>query len=42
VTARANALGPYAYLKNLFEKLSHARTVDDFEALLPFNSAAQA
>ncbi len=40
-TARANALEPYAYLKNLFEKLPHARTVDDFEALLPFNSAAQ-
>ena len=41
-TARANALEPYAYLKDLFEKLPHARTVDDFEALLPFNSAAEA
>ena len=39
-TARANALEPYAYLKNLFEKLPHARTVDDFQALLPFTSAA--
>lgn len=36
-TARANTLEPYAYLKNLFETLPHARTVDDFEALLTFN-----
>jgi len=41
-TARANALEPYAYLKNLFEKWPHARTVADFEALLPFNSTAPA
>jgi transposase len=38
-TARANALEPYAYLMNLFEKLPHARTVGDFEDLLPFNPA---
>jgi transposase len=38
-TARANALEPLAYLKNLFEKLPHARTIHDFEALLPFNPA---
>jgi hypothetical protein len=28
-------------LINLIEKLPHARIVDDFEALLPFNSTAQ-
>lgn len=41
-TARANGLEPYAYLRNLFEKLPHARTVADFEALLPFNSTPRA
>ena len=40
-TARANALEPLAYLKNLFEKLPHARTVHDFETLLPFNPASE-
>lgn len=35
-TAKANGLEPYAYLHRLFEKLPHANTVADFEALLPF------
>jgi hypothetical protein len=36
-TARANGLEPYAYLKQLFTELPKAQTVEDFEALLPFN-----
>lgn len=40
-TAKANGLEPYAYLKNLFEKLPLARTVEDFEALLPINPKSE-
>ena len=36
-TARANGLEPYAYLRGLFADLPKAKTVEDFEALLPFN-----
>jgi transposase len=35
-TAKANGLEPYAYLRKLFEQLPHAKSVADFEALLPF------
>jgi transposase len=38
-TARANGLEPYAYLRRLFAHLPKAKTVEDFEALLPFNAA---
>ncbi len=38
-TARANELEPYAYLRRLFSELPKAKTVEDFEALLPFNAA---
>jgi len=37
-TAKANGLEPFAYLRNLFKKLPHAKCVEDFEALLPFNT----
>ena len=37
-TAKANGLEPYAYLCRLFERLPHAKTVEDFEALLPFRT----
>ncbi|MFC4311603.1 IS66 family transposase [Steroidobacter flavus] len=37
-TAKANGLEPFAYLCRLFERLPHAKTVEDFEALLPFNT----
>lgn len=37
-TAKANGLEPYAYLCRLFERLPHAKTVEDFEALLPFST----
>lgn len=38
-TARANELEPYAYLRRLFDRLPHARTVEDFETLLPFTTS---
>jgi len=37
-TARANGLEPYTYLRRLFAKLPKAKAVEDFEALLPFNT----
>ena len=37
-TARANGLEPYAYLRRLFAELPKAKSVEDFEALLPFNT----
>ena len=35
-TAKMNGLEPYAYLQRVFEKLPAAKTVEDFEALLPW------
>lgn len=40
-TAKANGLEPYAYLRQIFTRLPTAETVDDIEALLPFNIANQ-
>jgi transposase len=37
-TARANGLEPYAYLRRLFAELPKAKTVEQIEALLPFNT----
>lgn len=37
-TAKANGLEPYAYLRRLFERLPYAKTVEDFETLLPFST----
>jgi hypothetical protein len=39
-TAKANGLEPYGYLRNIFEKLPHAVTVEDIEALLPLEHQA--
>jgi transposase len=36
-TARANNLEPYAYLRFIFEKLPTAASLQDYEALLPWN-----
>ena len=36
-TARANKLEPYAYLRFIFEKLPMASSLQDYEALLPWN-----
>lgn len=38
-TAKANGVEPHAYLSLLFARLPHAKTVEDFEALLPFATA---
>jgi transposase len=35
-TAKANGLEPFAYLRGMLERLPHAQSVEDFEALLPF------
>jgi transposase len=37
-SAKANGLEPHAYLSLLFAQLPHARTVEDFEMLLPWNA----
>jgi transposase len=39
-TAKANGVEPHAYLTHVFERLPHAKTVEDFEALLPWNFKA--
>jgi len=36
-TAKANGLEPYAYLRYVFKALPQANTVDEIEALLPWN-----
>lgn len=36
-TAKANRLEPYAYLRYIFEKIPVANTLDDLEALFPWN-----
>jgi transposase len=41
-TARANDLEPYAYLRRLFAELPKAKTVQDFERLLPFKEPVAA
>jgi transposase len=37
-TAKANGVEPHAYLTHLFTKLPIAKSVEDFEALLPWNA----
>jgi len=39
-TAKANGVEPHAYLTHVFERLPHARKVEAFEALLPWNVKA--
>ena len=36
-TAKANTLEPYAYLRYIFDKLPLATTLEEYEALLPWN-----
>jgi hypothetical protein len=38
-TAKANGLEPYAYLREVFTRLPAVATVEDIDALLPFNIA---
>ena len=35
-TAKANGIEPYPYLRHIFKELRAARTVEQLEALLPF------
>jgi transposase len=37
VTAKANGLEPSAYLQKVFTNLPNAKTLEDVEALLPWN-----
>ncbi len=39
-TAKANNVEPYDYLRKLFARLPAAKTVDDYEALLPWRIAS--
>ena len=39
-TCKANGVEPHAYLTFLFERLPHLKTVDYYEALLPWNAKA--
>ncbi|MFC0710167.1 transposase domain-containing protein [Azorhizophilus paspali] len=36
-TARANGQEPYAWLRHVLERLPTARSVEEYEALLPWN-----
>jgi len=36
-TAKANDLEPYAYLRHLFIRLPSAKSIEEIEALLPWN-----
>jgi len=36
-TAKANGLEPYQYLHDVLQRIAQAETVEDFEALLPWN-----
>ncbi len=38
-TAKANSLEPYAYLRYIFDRLPTASSLEDYEALLPWNIA---
>jgi len=38
-TAKANGKEPYKYLKELFEKIPHAKTDEDYKKLLPYYDA---
>jgi transposase len=38
-TAKANGIEPHAYLTFLFERLPHLKTVEDYEAVLPWNAS---
>lgn len=37
-TAKANAIEPYSYLRYIFDKLPTAESLQDYEALLPWNA----
>ncbi len=41
-TCKANGIEPFAYLSHLFDRLPHLTTVQDFEAMLPWNATIPA
>jgi len=40
-TARTNGLEPYSYLRYIFDKLPTAVSLEDYEALLPWNAKGE-
>lgn len=40
-TAKANGQEPYTWLRHVLERLPHASSVADYEALLPWNCSAE-
>ncbi|WP_154660070.1 transposase domain-containing protein, partial [Pseudomonas parafulva] len=40
-TAKANGQEPYAWLRHALERLPQASSVEDYEALLPWNCTPQ-
>ena len=40
-TAKANSQEPYAWLRHVLERLPHAQSVADYEALLPWNCSRE-
>jgi transposase len=40
MTCRANGIEPYAYLCHLFEEFPKAKTAEQLETLLPWNTKA--
>ena len=40
-TAKANGQEPYTWLRHVLERLPHAQSVEDFEALLPWNCSPE-
>jgi hypothetical protein len=40
-TAKVNGLEPYTWLRHVLERLPHASSVEDYEALLPWNCSPE-
>jgi hypothetical protein len=40
-TAKVNGQEPYAWLRHVLERLLHASSVEDYEALLPWNGSPE-
>ena len=40
-TAKVNGQEPYTWLRHVLERLPHAQSVEDFEALLPWNCSPE-
>ncbi|PWK39405.1 transposase IS66-like protein [Pseudomonas sp. OV226] len=40
-TAKANGQEPYTWLRHVLERLPHAQSIEDYEALLPWNCSPE-